>query len=305
MPRSPAKRVKEIVEKCCRLPVVGLLVRAGLEGQKDLPKDRAASIAYFTFLSLFPLVLGIVAISATFLKSAEAQIRVNEFIVELFPVSADVVTRNIDSLVGSRGAAGLTSVLVLMWSASKMVAALSRGINSALNLKRHYAFYLSPLRNFGLTLAVSVLILLTMAVTPMVGILDGLEPGIIGQRWSAIISLLTGHVSGLIITAILVGSIYMIIPFERPHWRDLIPGTLVAALLIEIGKMLFVLYVGNLSRYDTVYGSLSSIIVLLIWLYFSTRVILYGTQVICVHRMQRRQQSTEAQHELESEVTIP
>ncbi len=80
------------------------------------------------------------------------------------------------------------------------------------------------------------------------------------------------------------------------------PGILVAALLIELGKELFVLYVESVSRYDTVYGSVSSIIVLLIWFYFSARVLLYGTEVICVYRLQREQESTEEENERESEV---
>ena len=175
MSQSLSKAVKDIVEKSCRLPVVGLLVQAAIKGHKDLAKDMSASIAYFTILSLFPLILGIVAISGFFLQSAEAQVRVHEFIVELFPVSADFVTRNIDSLVRIRGAAGLTSIIVLMWSGSKMVGALSRGINSALGLKRPYAFYLSKLRNFGLTVIVTLLIFVAMAVMPLVEIVDEFE----------------------------------------------------------------------------------------------------------------------------------
>jgi membrane protein len=299
MSQSLSKGVKNLVEKSCRLPVVGNLVRAGLDGHKDLPKDRAASIAYFTFLSLFPLILGIVAISGFFLKSAEAQVRVNEFIVELFPVSADLVTRNLDGLVRSRGAAGLTSVIVLIWSASKMVAALSRGINSSLKLNRPYAFYLSPLRNFGLTLSVTLLILVTIAVTPMVDLLDELELAFIGNRGNAIISLFAGLTTGFVVTSILLGIIYLLIPFKRSYWKDLLPGILVAALLIELGKELFVYYVGNVSRYDTVYGSISSIILLLIWLYFSTRVVLYGTEVICVYRLQREPEANEEENESE------
>ena len=73
MSQSLSKAVKDLVEKSCRLPVVGILVRAGVKGHKDLAKDRSASIAYFTILSLFPLILGIVAISGFFLQSAEAQ----------------------------------------------------------------------------------------------------------------------------------------------------------------------------------------------------------------------------------------
>jgi len=292
MSQSISKGFKNIVDRSCRLPVVGILVRAGLEGQKDLAKDMSASIAYFTFLSLFPLILGIVAISGFFLKSAEAQVRVNEFIVETLPVSADFVTRNIDSLVRIRGAAGLTSIIVLMWSGSKMVAALSRGINSTLGLKRPYAFYLSTLRNLGLTLTVTLLIFVTIAV----------ELGFIGDPWNSYIGLIAGHAGGFAVTSVLLGMIYVLIPFERPYWKDLLPGILVAALLIELGKELFVLYVESVSRYDTVYGSVSSIIVLLIWFYFSARVLLYGTEVICVYRLQREQESTEEENERESEV---
>ena len=293
MSQSLSKAVKDLVEKSCRLPAVGILVQAAIKGHKDLAKDGSASIAYFTILSLFPLILGIVAISGFFLQSAEAQVRVNEFIVELFPVSADFVSRNIDSLVIIRGAAGLTSIIVLMWSGSKMVGALSRGINSALGLKRPYAFYLSKLRNFGLTVTVTLLIFVAIAVTPVVEIVDEFELEFIVEPWNSYFSFIAGHAVGFAITSILLGTIYIFIPFERPYWRDLLPGILVAALLIELGKELFVLYVGNVSRYDAVYGSLSSIIVLLIWLYFSARVILYGTEVIGVCRAQRKQKATE------------
>ncbi len=302
MSQSLSKAVKDIFEKSCRLPVVGILVQAGVKGHKDLAKDRSASIAYFTILSLFPLILGIVAISGFFLQSAEAQVRVNEFIVELFPVSADFVSRNIDSLVRIRGAAGLTSIIVLMWSGSKMVGALSRGINGALGLKRPYAFYLSKLRNFGLTVIVTLLIFVAMAVMPMVEIVDELELEFIGDPWNSYFSLIAGHTGGFAITSVLLGTIYILIPFERPYWKDLLPGILVAALLIELGKELFVLYVGNVSRYDAVYGSVSSIIVLLIWLYFSARVILYGTEVLGVYRAQREQKSTEEVSERQPEV---
>ena len=303
MSQPLSKAAKDIIEKSCRLPVVGILVQAAIKGHKDLAKDRAASIAYFTILSLFPLILGIVAISGFFLQSAEAQVRVHEFIVELFPVSADFVSRNIDSLVRIRGAAGLTSIIVLMWSGSKMVGALSRGINSALGLKRPYAFYLSKLRNFGLTVIVTLLIFVAMAVMPMVEIVDELELEFIGDPWNSYFSLIAGHTGSFAITSVLLGTIYILIPFERPYWRDLLPGILVAALLIELGKELFVLYVGNVSRYDAVYGSVSSIIVLLIWLYFTARMILYGTEVIGVYRAQRDQKSKEELSERQPEVS--
>lgn len=284
MPQPLDKTITDLVERSYQLPVIGILIRAAVDSKKDMSKDMAASIAYFTFLSLFPLILGIVAIGGFFLKSAEAQAWVNVFIAELFPVSADFVTRNIESIVKIRGAAGLTSVVVLMWSGSKMVAALSRGINSALGLERPYAAYLSKLRNFGLTLTVTILIFITIAVTPIIEILNEFELEIIGNQWNAFFDLIAGHAAGFAITAVLLGVIYRLVPFERQKWKDLLPGIFAAGLLIELGKELFAFYIENVSRYDTIYGSLSSIIVLLIWLYVAARAVLYGTEVICVYR---------------------
>lgn len=71
----------------------------------------------------------------------------------------------------------------------------------------------------------------------------------------------------------------------------MLPGLVVATGVIELGKGLFTLYYGNVSSYHLVYGSVSSIIVLLLWLYFCARVILYGTEVIFVYRQSRQQES--------------
>lgn len=273
-----------LTERACGLPVVGILVRAALKDHRDLPKDKSASIAYFTFLSLFPLVLGLAAIASYFVESDDVQTRLNRMIVELFPVSADLVARNIDSLVRLRGAAGLASVLVLMWTASKMVDALSRGINSTLGLKRPHAPYLSRLRNVGITLSVSVLVLSGIALAPMVDVLAELQFGIFGNRLDDLIAVIAGRAGSFAITAVMIASVYLLMPFRRPHWEDLWRGILVATILIELGKELFSAYVRSVSLYDAVYGSVSSIIVLLIWLYFSARAILFGTALIAVCR---------------------
>ena len=85
----------------------------------------------------------------------------------------------------------------------------------------------------------------------------------------------------------MVGAVYALVPYQRLLLRDLLPGLLVAAVLIETGKSLFVWYIETAANYSAVYGSISSIIVLLIWLYFSARVVLFGAQVISVSRSQK------------------
>jgi membrane protein len=272
-----------------KAPVLGILVRAGLRGTKGHIKDMAASIAFFSFLSLFPLILGMIALASSVLKSETLRKQVIEWVTEFFPVGADFVTQNIESLVRLRGAAGLVSMLVLFWSAKKMVGAISRGINSILEQNRDYAFYLSPLRNFGLVVAVSLLMFATTAISPMADLVSGLEPRFLGRYWLDLIDLVGGHMISLASTGAMIGCTYFLIPYRRPSWNEIWPGLLTATLLIEVGKMAFVYYVDNISSMDALYGSISSIIVLMLWLYYFGRVLLYGAEVNFIYNSSREQ----------------
>lgn len=264
-------------------PYLGVLVRAANRSLSQNEKDMAAGVAYFTFLSMFPLMLGLISLGGYVLKSEDMQLRVNEFIVGSLPVSADFVTQIMDSLVRIRGAVGLTSALVLIWSASKMVGALSRSINRALALKRNFAIFLSPLRNFGLTLIVATVIVLTLAVSPLIDLLSGLQLEYIGDRGNALLKSIAGPTSNLLATGLMIGVIYVLVPHHRLSFSNMVPGLLTATILIEVGKAAFIWYVATASSYSAVYGSVSTIIVLLIWLYFAARVVLYGAQVISVN----------------------
>ena len=179
---------------------------------------------------------------------------------------------------------------MLMWSASKMVGSLSRGINNALGLKRPYAFYLSRLRNFMLTITVSVVVFAAITVAPAIEILSGFDFSFAGERWNAFFKLFASGVTGFSISFAMVAIVYTLVPFERLPLKLMLPGIVVAATAIEIGKVLFGYYYGSVSSNHLIYGSVSSVIVLLLWLYFCGRSILYGTQVICVYSQSSRQQ---------------
>jgi membrane protein len=131
-------------------------------------------------------------------------------------------------------------------------------------------------------LLVALLTLIAIGFAPVLELLVGLETGLLSSRWQAVLDTAVGHVTSLIISAAILTLIYMLVAYERPGWKQAMPGIAVATCMIEAGKSLFVYYVEHASRFDSVYGSLSSMIVLLIWLYFSARVLLYGAEVICI-----------------------
>lgn len=279
-----------------RIPVVGVIVRAVEKSNQDHAKDMAASIAYFSFFSLFPLLVGVVAGASLFLDRAEIQSRLDRMLADEFPGSADFLRSNIEALIDLRGAAGVVSIVGLLWSASKMFGALSRGINLALGIPKGQPFYLSKLRYFGMTLVVSLLLFVTVGASMALDIVTQFDLTRFGLDGTAF-AWLGGHLGSLVFIFITVSLIYTLVPYKRPAWRELIPGSLVAALMFEVGKALFVLYLDNVRSLEAVYGSLTSVIVLLLWLYFSARVLLFGAELIAIRQGDQETASSRSTNE--------
>ena len=265
------------------MPVVGVAVRAIEKSNQDHAKDMAASIAYFSFFSLFPLLVGVVAGASLFLDRVEIQSHLDRMLSDEFPGSADFLRTNIEALIDLRGAAGVASIVGLFWSASKMFGALSRGINLAFGLPKGQPFYLSKLRYFGMTIAVSLLLFIAVVVSTALDVVTQFDLKQYGLDGTVLESL-GGHVASFVFIFATVCLIYKLVPYKRRAWRDLLPGALVAALLFELGKALFVLYLENVQSLEAVYGSLTSVIVLLLWLYFSARFRSHVSHSCCCFR---------------------
>ena len=274
-------------DKLGRIPGVGVLTRAVEKSNEDHAKDMAASIAYFSFFSLFPLLVGVVAGASLFLERDEIQARLDRMLSDEFPGSADFLRTNIEALIDLRGAAGIASVVGLLWAASKMFGALSRGINLALGVPKGHPFYLSRLRYFAMTVVVSLLLLCAVAASMALDVLLQFNPAQLGLDETAL-GAFAGHVASFAFIFLTISLLYTLVPYKRRPWRELLPGALVAALLFELGKALFVLYLNNISSLQAVYGSLTSVIVLLLWLYFSARVLLFGVEVIAARTEPRQ-----------------
>ena len=100
------------------VPVVGPFVLAAKKSNADYNKDMAASVAFFGFFSLFPMLTAIIAGASAFLKREEIQSRLDRMLADEFPGSADFLRTNLEALIELRGAAGLASVLGLLGSSS-------------------------------------------------------------------------------------------------------------------------------------------------------------------------------------------
>ena len=256
----------------------GLLVEAVREASHDHAKDLAAAIAFWAFFSIFPLLIAVFSLAGYFLLSSEVQARIYEVVTDMFPGSASLVKDNLDAVVQYRGTMSWVGIGGLLWTATKGFGAITRAVNRALGAKRTHHFLLSKVRYFFMAVAVSILAITSIGITVALEIV--LEPSFLTRFGIEAVEI--SRLKSLILSFLLIfltfALIYKLAPYVKVRWRQVLPGALVAAVLFELVKTAFVVYLDRIAEFEAVYGSLSSIIVLLLWLYLSALILVYGAE---------------------------
>lgn len=264
-------------------PLVSLTWRVLKEMGDDDATHLAAGVAYYAIFSIFPLLLGLLAISGQVLASEAIGQSFLRYVTANLPGSEDLVAKNISQVVQFRGVLGIGAIIGLLWSASAVFGAISRSVNRAWDVPRDRPFYIAKPLHLGMAFVVGVIFLMSTTATSVIEVLSdpSRDLGIPGQGF--FLGLGVAHVAlralpwGLNFLFFLL--IYRFVPNCKTYWRYVWPGALLAAVLFETAKGLFIWYLDNLASYEQVYGSLTSVMVLLFWIYLSALILILGAEV--------------------------
>ena len=243
----------------------------------------AAGVAYYAMFSLFPLLLGLLAVAGLVLKSEGVEQNFLDFVTENLPGSEQIVKDNLGEVVRFRGLLGITAVIGLLWTASAVFGAISRAVNRAWDIPKDRPFYIAKPRQMAMALGVGVLFLLSTSATSAIQMFTDPERdlGIPGQGF--LLELGLGHLALRVVpwtmTLLIFLLVYRFLPNCKTYWRFIWPGAVVASVLFEVGKSLFVWYLNNIASYDQVYGSLTSVMALLFWIYISALILILGAEI--------------------------
>ncbi len=261
--------------------VVMLLVRTVREMSDDDATHMAAGVAYYTLFSLFPLLLGLIAVMSLFLEPQDIQARLTDFSADYLPASDDLIDNNLDAVLRARGALGLFAALGLLWSGSAIFGAVSRAINRAWDVHVDRPFFVSKPRQLGMALGVGLLFFVSVSIVALVrttGRLADLDmPGLAALIERALPWVLQGV--SLAMTVMMFLLMYRFMPNTKTYWRYIWPGAVIAGCLFELGKNLFVVYLGRFASLENVYGTLTPVIVLLLWTYLSSLILIFGAEL--------------------------
>lgn len=247
-----------------------------------------ASLAYYTLFAIAPILLVATAI-AGMVFGAEA-------------VRGEIVGQ-LDHLIGREGARAVQSLLegasqrrtgilaTVIGSITFVVAAtgafleLQATLNTIWRVKPKpgvhlRAFFLDRLRSFGLVVAIGFLLMVSLAVTAALAALNGWL-----SRYAPDVPLLWNGVSmvvSLVVTTGLFALLFRFLPDVRLRWRDVMTGALATAVLFMFGQLLIGLYLGQSSMAST-YGAAGSVMILLLWVYYSCQILLFGAEFTRVY----------------------
>lgn len=252
----------------------------------------AASMAYYALFSLFPLTLFLVALVGSVLSSDDAYYQTLQFIRSIFPFSGDVVEKNLGEVIQRRGTVGILGILGLLWSASGFFHTLVLGINRAWPQVKLRSFVQSRLVALGMIGALIVLFLLSLITSTITGLMPaflnllGVDTWILrSSAWGLVLRVVPALFTFLLFTAL-----YRWVPNKTVRWKAVLIGALVITLAWEAAKSVFGLYLRfGLARYEFVYGSLGTLIVLMAWIYITNMLALFGAYLVATLDMREEQ----------------
>lgn len=241
---------------------------------------NAGSMAYFSILSVFQLlVLGVVVLSFV-LGEGEGRAFVIEQLQAGTPLDTDTIAAVIDGVIRSRGGIGLVSGAFLLWGALGLFAALSQGISRAFVAAERRGFIQDKLVGLALMALTGLLGVASIVIGIMTGILQGATADVLGRVPGGGMAIgVVGFVAPIVLIFVAFLAIYRLVPNRPVTIGQVWPGAVVATVLWTLLRFGFTWYTTEVANYETAFGPIAAAVSLLVFLYFASVIVLLGAEV--------------------------
>ena len=255
--------------------------------QRDYAASMGAALSYYTIFSIAPLLVIVIAIAGLAFGEKAASGAIFE---QMRGMVGDSGATAIQGLVASASRpatsifAAVTGLVTLVLGATTVLGELQTALDRIWRApppqqKGWWQLLRSRVLSFSMILVIGFLLLVSLVLSAaIVAIGDWWGPWFGRMRW--LLEALNFVVSFIVVTA-LFAMIYKVLPRVRIAWRDVWIGAAVTALLFTAGKFLIGLYIGK-SGVSSGFGAAGSVVVLLVWVYYSAQIFLLGAEFTAI-----------------------
>ena len=250
----------------------------------------AASIAYYSLLSLFPFFLLAFAMLGQATVDEHDRAAVFEFVLRYFPAQFDFITRQLDAFSTHSLRLGVAGTIALVWGALGFFSAISTAVNYAWGVDKQRSYWKHKLFSFLMLCVAGALMLIALLLVS--------ASQMVGATWFAavvvrfpgltILRSLTVRYATTLLFIVVVGFVYYFVPNAKVRFRDVWIGALVTGLLWKGALEGFSWYMRDMSRFSRVNGSIAAVVVFLVWVYTQAVILLYGVEFTAAYARLRR-----------------
>ncbi len=255
----------------------------------NVPK-YAASLAYYTIFSLAPMLVIIIAVCSTIFgrEAMEGQIydQIKNLTGSEAALQIQATIKNIH-LQKDNIFAGVVSVVVLLLGATGIFGEIQDSLNKIWGLKIKtkkvwWKIILNRIISFSIIITLGFILMVSLVINALVSALSTRIDNIFSGTGTATLMIVINNILSLGITALLFAVIFKVLPDARIKWKDVGVGALITSFLFMVGKFLIGYYLGQ-SNFTTLYGAAGSIIIIMVWTYYSSVILYLGAEFTKVY----------------------
>lgn len=239
-------------------------------------EQRAASFAYYAFFALFPLILLFVTLGSQFLDSETVANYVIGNLGQYMPFNTadrSIVDSIIHGIIDSRNKVSALAIIGLAWSSTHFFHAMVRGVNRAWGTVE-YPWWRLPMHSFAMLGLVGSALFIGILAPFVITYIRHLEV-LNAEIFSGIFQQLILLVPSLVLFYGL-SMFFKFAPRRRTLFSEVAIAALITTALLQIARTLFERYVYEISNFNAVYGAFAVVIELLVWIYLSGVIIIFG-----------------------------
>lgn len=270
-----------------------LLKRSFADWNQDDAPRLGASLAFYTILSVSPLVILVVAVGSVLFSRENTQIHLLAHVQAIVGTEGKEAVRSMltSSQKESSGIAATTiGIVTIFFGASGVFRELRTALNTiweCQSVPNSDIWIWIKERVFSLAMVISVGFIMLTSLLASAG-LDAVTKYFSGLLpVSAVLVEAINFIVSFLGIAALFGFIFKYVPETKVDWVDVRVGALVTALLFTIGKSLLGLYLGEASP-GSAYGAAGSLVVMVVWVYYSAQIFFFGAEFTHVHALWER-----------------
>jgi membrane protein len=270
--------------------------RAVTRFTQERGSETSASLAYYAFFSIFPMILVFIVIGSFFVDRDVVQSHLVNLLQGVVPGVESVIIQNIDRVLRLRGAVTFVALISLIWSATSVFNILAKNINRAFPQANVPNFFKGRFMGLVMFMSIGLLLLLSLASSTLSGLIPVID---IPFNDKALHETTLWQIGALfvpiVINMLTFWALYYWVPRVYVSRRASMIGGLVAGVAWELLNNAFTWYLSSgLSRYRLVYGSLGTIVALLFWIYLTAIIALFGAHLTAsIQRLMVQKQKTQ------------